>query len=37
MTHELGQISVIMASYNAAQYIGEAIASILEQTYPHRD
>jgi len=28
-------ISVVMPVYNAEQYVGEAIASILAQTYPH--
>jgi glycosyltransferase involved in cell wall biosynthesis len=28
-------ISVIMPAYNTEQYIGEAIQSILDQTYPH--
>jgi glycosyltransferase involved in cell wall biosynthesis len=28
-------ISVIMAAYNAERYIGQAIESVLSQTYPH--
>lgn len=28
-------ISVIMAAYNAEEFIGEAIDSVLQQTYPH--
>jgi glycosyltransferase involved in cell wall biosynthesis len=27
--------SIVMAAYNAANYIGESIESILKQTYPH--
>jgi glycosyltransferase involved in cell wall biosynthesis len=32
---ELIVISVIMAAYNAEPYIGQAIESVLYQTYPH--
>jgi glycosyltransferase involved in cell wall biosynthesis len=30
-------ISVIMACYNAASYVEEAVASVLRQTYPHTE
>jgi teichuronic acid biosynthesis glycosyltransferase TuaG len=30
-----GRISIIMPAYNAAQYINEAIQSVIDQTYTH--
>ena len=30
-------VSVIMPSYNTARYIGEALESVLEQDYPHKE
>ena len=30
-----GLVSIIMPSYNTADYIGESIQSVLEQTYPY--
>ena len=36
MKHEnFGLISIIMAAYNAEKTIGQAISSVLNQTYPH--
>jgi|GEM_PF-4227575 hypothetical protein len=35
ITQDSPLISVIMPAYNAAAYIGGAIASVLAQTYPH--
>ena len=32
---DFGLISVIMAAYNAEKTIGQAIDSVLEQTYPN--
>jgi glycosyltransferase involved in cell wall biosynthesis len=32
---ELPLISVLMPCHNAAPYVGEAVASVLAQTYPH--
>ncbi len=37
MTSEMPLVSVVMASYNCADYIGAAIDSALAQTYPHRE
>jgi glycosyltransferase involved in cell wall biosynthesis len=35
VTDERPLVSVLMASYNAAEWIGESIESVLGQTYPH--
>ena len=32
---ELNMISVVMPTYNASKYVGLAIESVLNQTYPH--
>ncbi len=35
MAQQLPLVSVIMAAYNSERYIGEAIESIIAQSYPH--
>lgn len=35
MSTNLGLVSIIMPAYNAEDYIGEAIESVLEQSFPH--
>lgn len=37
MSVECPLVSVLMASYNAASWIGESIESVLAQTYPHSE
>ena len=32
---QAGLVSVMMPAYNAEQYIGQAIESVLAQNYPH--